>query len=106
MSRAATPLLVAALLLVGGSAGAIDLGTLGPTYEIAEPHLLAFIEQRLREKERSGELQRLAEAAQARGIDTVRQPPPVARARQDRRDIVRRNLAQNLRNTHSHTKVN
>ena len=77
MSRAATPLLVAALLLVGGSAGAIDLGTLGPTYEIAEPHLLAFIEQRLREKERSGELQRLAEAAQARGIDTVRQPPPV-----------------------------
>jgi conjugal transfer pilus assembly protein TraW len=77
MSRAATPLLVAALLLVGGSAEAIDLGTLGPTYEIAEPHLLAFIEQRLREKERSGELQRLAEAARARGIDTVRQPPPV-----------------------------
>jgi conjugal transfer pilus assembly protein TraW len=77
MSRAATPLLVAALLLVGGSAGAIDLGTLGPTYEIAEPHLLAFIEQRLREKERSGELQRLAEAARARGTDTVRQPPPV-----------------------------
>lgn len=77
MSRAATPLLVAALLLVGGSAEAIDLGTLGPTYEIAEPHLLAFIEQRLREKERSGELQRIAEAARARGIDTVRQPPPV-----------------------------
>jgi len=77
MSRAATPLLVAALLIVGGKAGAIDLGTIGPTYEIAEPHLLAFIEQRLREKERSGELQRLAEAARARGIDTVRHPPPV-----------------------------
>ena len=77
MSRAATPLLVAALLVLDGRAGAIDLGTLGPTYEIAEPHLLAFIEQRLREKERSGELQRLAEAARARGIDTVRQPPPV-----------------------------
>lgn len=76
MSRAA-PLFVAALLIVGGKAGAIDLGTLGPTYEIAEPHLLAFIEQRLLEKERSGELQRLAEAARARGIDTVRQPPPV-----------------------------
>ncbi len=77
MSRATALLLVAALLLLGGRAGAINLGTLGPTYEIAEPHLLAFIEQRLREKERSGELQRLAEAARARGIDTVRQPPPV-----------------------------
>lgn len=77
MSRAAAPLLVAVLLIVGGKASAVDLGTIGPTYEIAEPHLLAFIEQRLREKERSGELQRLAEAARARGIDTVRQPPPV-----------------------------
>lgn len=77
MSRATTSLLVAALLIVGGKAGAVDLGTIGPTYEIGEPHLLAFIERRLREKERSGELQRLAEAARARGIDTVRQPPPV-----------------------------
>ena len=77
MSRATMSLLVAALLIVGGRAGAVDLGTIGPTYEIAEPHLLAFIEQRLREKERNGELQRLAEAARARGIDTVRQPPPV-----------------------------
>ena len=77
MSRAAAPLLVAVLLIVGGKASAVDVGTIGPTYEIAEPHLLAFIEQRLREKERSGELQRLAEAARARGIDTVRQPPPV-----------------------------
>lgn len=77
MSRATMSLLVAALLIVGGKAGAVDLGTIGPTYKIAEPHLLAFIEQRLREKERSGELQRLAEAARARGIDTVRQPPPI-----------------------------
>ena len=77
MSRATTPLLVAALLIVGGEACAVDLGTIGPIYEIAEPHLLAFIEQRLREKERSGELQRLAEMARARGIEAVRQPPPV-----------------------------
>ena len=77
MSRATMSLLVAALLIVGGRAGAVDLGTIGPTYEIAEPHLLAFIERRLREKEHSGELQRLAEAARARGVDTVRQPPPV-----------------------------
>jgi conjugal transfer pilus assembly protein TraW len=77
MSRATMSLLVAAMSIVGGKAGAVDLGTIGPTYEIGEPHLLAFIEQRLREKERSGELQRLAEAARARSIDTVRQPPPV-----------------------------
>jgi conjugal transfer pilus assembly protein TraW len=37
-------------------AGAADLGVIGPTYEISEPHLLQMIEQRLRDKERSGEL--------------------------------------------------
>jgi conjugal transfer pilus assembly protein TraW len=57
--------------------GAVDLGTLGPTYGIAEPHLLDFIGQRLRDKERSGELQRLMQEAQSRGIDAVRQPRPV-----------------------------
>ena len=57
---------------------AADLGTIGPTYGIAEPHLLDFIEQRLRDKERSGELQRLMRDAQARGIDAVRHPQPVA----------------------------
>jgi conjugal transfer pilus assembly protein TraW len=67
----------AAVLLCAG-AGAADLGTIGPTYGIAEPHLLNFIMQRLRDKERSGELQRLMEDAQARGVDTVRRPPPVA----------------------------
>jgi type-F conjugative transfer system protein TraW len=59
-------------------AGAADLGTLGPTYGIAEPHLLNFIEQRLRDKERSGELQRLMQEAQSRGIDAVKRPQPVA----------------------------
>lgn len=67
-------------LTIGMSAtgvGAVDLGTLGPTYGIAEPHLLDFIGQRLRDKERSGELQRLMQEAQSRGIDAVRQPRPV-----------------------------
>ena len=67
-------------LTIGMSAtgvGATDLGTLGPTYGIAEPHLLDFIGQRLRDKERSGELQRLMQEAQSRGIDAVRQPRPV-----------------------------
>ncbi|UEC01780.1 type-F conjugative transfer system protein TraW [Burkholderia vietnamiensis] len=60
------------------SAHATDLGVLGPTYEITEPHLLNMIEQRLREKERSGELARIEEEARARGTDTVRNPQPVA----------------------------
>jgi conjugal transfer pilus assembly protein TraW len=56
---------------------AADLGALGPTYGIAEPHLLNFIEQRLRDKERSGELQRLMQEAQTRGIESVQRPAPV-----------------------------
>lgn len=70
--------LAAASLLWGSTAHATDLGTIGPTYGIAEPHLLADIERRLREKERSGELQRLMDEARTRGIDAVRQPAPVA----------------------------
>ena len=66
------------LALLPTIAGAADLGTLGPTYGIAEPHLLNFIEQRLRDKERSGELQRLMQEAQSRGIDAVKRPQPVA----------------------------
>jgi conjugal transfer pilus assembly protein TraW len=69
---------LATLVLLGTTpARALDLGTLGPTYGIAEPHLLADIEKRLREKARSGELLRLMDEARARGIDAVRQPAPV-----------------------------
>jgi len=56
---------------------AVDLGTIGPTYGIAEPHLLEFIQQRLRDKERTGELQRLIDEARNRGVAAVRQPAPV-----------------------------
>jgi conjugal transfer pilus assembly protein TraW len=60
------------------AAYATDLGTLGPTYDIVEPHLLQMIEQRLREKERSGELARVEQEARNRGIDSVRQPLAIA----------------------------
>lgn len=66
-----------AIALASAGVGAVNLGTLGPTYGIAETHLLNFIDQRLREKERSGELQRLMQDAQARGIDAVKHPQPV-----------------------------
>lgn len=82
MTRHPTPRIVriasAALLLSVSSAHALDAGVIGPTYDIAEPHLLKFIEQRLRQKEASGELHRLQEEARKRGIDTVRHPEPVA----------------------------
>ena len=69
--------LVLGLMLGATGARAMDLGVIGPTYEISEPHLLQMIEQRLREKERSGELGRLQAEARERGIATVKNPPPV-----------------------------
>ena len=60
---------------------ATDLGTPGPTDEIAEPHLLRMTEERLRDKERSGELARIEQEARARGTDIVRNPVPVASVR-------------------------
>ncbi|AEF88716.1 type-F conjugative transfer system protein TraW [Delftia sp. Cs1-4] len=72
-------LLASAVLAgLGPGAHATDLGILGPTYEIAEPHLLRMIEERLREKERSGELARIEQEARERGADAVRHPAPVA----------------------------
>ena len=69
--------LVLGLMLGAAGARAMDLGVIGPTYEISEPHLLQMIEQRLREKERSGELGRLEAEARKRSIATVKNPPPV-----------------------------
>ncbi len=71
-------LAAATVLLTLPALHATDLGTVGPTYAITEPHLLRMIEQRLREKEQSGELARLQQAARERGIAAVRQPAPVA----------------------------
>ena len=70
--------LVLGLILDATSVRAMELGSLGPTYEIGEPHLLQMIEQRLREKERSGELKRLQEQAQQRSVSSVTKPLPIA----------------------------
>jgi conjugal transfer pilus assembly protein TraW len=77
MSPRASSFVAPGLLALSAGAAALDVGTLGPTYPIVEPHLLNFIEQRLRDKERSGELQHLMQEAQARGIDAVKHPVPV-----------------------------
>ena len=68
----------AGLSLLAPTAFAVELGVIGPTYEISEPHLLQMIDRRLRDMERSGELQRLVEQARDRGIESVKHPPPVA----------------------------
>ncbi len=77
-----TPRLVSALLatalIVCGLAHAEDLGAIGPVYPISEPHLLDFIRQRLRDKERSGELQKLEAQARTRGTDAMLHAKPVA----------------------------
>ncbi|MEO3715628.1 type-F conjugative transfer system protein TraW [Roseateles flavus] len=66
-----------ALHMAAPTAHALSADVIGPTYEIAEPHLLQFIEGRLRQLEASGELRQLQEDARKRGIDAVRQPEPV-----------------------------
>ena len=78
MSAARRLVAIASLVLAIPASQATDLGTIAPTYAITEPHLLRMIEQRLREKDRSGELARLQDAARERGIAAVRQPTPVA----------------------------
>jgi conjugal transfer pilus assembly protein TraW len=70
-------LLLCTLSLGAASAHAENLGTIGPTYPIAEQNLLDHIMATLRQKERSGELQRLQELAQARATQSVRSPKPV-----------------------------
>jgi conjugal transfer pilus assembly protein TraW len=88
MSRLVQPLLLVATLVVLGAAvrtSAEDLGTVGPTYAIEEPHLLNAIEQQLRAKEHSGELARLQEAAKQRIIDSIEHPVPLTGIRRTER---------------------
>lgn len=61
----------------GATARAEDLGKIGPTYPIAERHLLDHIMSRLREKERSGELKKFEQLAKERATQSVNNPTPV-----------------------------
>src|SRR5262250_1759497 len=63
---------------VAAGSRAEDLGTIGQTYVIQEPHLLTYIAQTLREKEKSGELATLEEQAKSRVIESIRNPKPLA----------------------------
>ena len=82
MTRAASAIL--AVLLATMSVAAItpdasakDLGVRGATWPVAEPDLLAEIETRLIEMQRSGELARLEDEARARARRQLEEPEPV-----------------------------
>ena len=66
-----------------------DLGVRGETWPIAEPDLLAQIEARLNEMDRSGELARLQGEARARARASVQEPQPVSGIAPARRERTR-----------------
>ena len=80
MRHAFPTMLAAALLLAAALAGdgsAKDLGVRGATWPVAEPDLLAEIEARLVEMQRSGALARLEKEARARARQKLEAPDPV-----------------------------
>ncbi|MDE0410538.1 MAG: type-F conjugative transfer system protein TraW [Alphaproteobacteria bacterium] len=77
MRRAGAMLLAALLAGLSAAASAKDLGVRGATWPVAEPDLLAQIEARLVEMERSGELARLERQARERARMKLEEPDPV-----------------------------
>jgi conjugal transfer pilus assembly protein TraW len=66
------------LPLMPAPASCEDLGVIGPVYPISEPDLLDWIESRLREKERTGELAKLQRQATDHILASIGAPPPIA----------------------------
>ena len=72
-----SPWVLAAATCWALSAQAANLGTIGPTYPVAEKNLLDVIMARLRAKEASGELKRHEQEARDRAAYAVNNPRPV-----------------------------
>ncbi len=72
-----SPWLIAAATSWALGAQAANLGTIGPTYPVAEKNLLDVIMARLRAKEASGELKRHEQEARDRAAYAVNNPRPV-----------------------------
>lgn len=69
-----------AVLMAGAMlpvAHAESIGTIGQTYPIGEESALTMIMNKLRQKERSGELKKLQQEAIKRSINSVKNMPPV-----------------------------
>ncbi len=82
MTRAAVMLFASVLVslsfvVTAPEAWAKDLGVRGATWPVAEPDLLAQIEARLIEMERSGALARLEDEARTRARQSLEEPDPV-----------------------------
>ena len=87
MTRVAAMLVAAGVVACVASASAKDLGVRGTTWPVAEPDLLAQIEARLIEMERSGELARLEDEARDGARRKLEEPDPapgIAPAREER----------------------
>ena len=74
----ATLIALGAAVLGSTPAAGADLGSVGPSYPIAEPDLLAEIQAVLKRKEASGELALLQREAQQRAVRGIESPKPVA----------------------------
>ena len=72
-----SPWLIAAATCWALGAQAANLGTIGPTYPVAEKNLLDVIMARLHAKEASGELKRHEQEARDRAAYAVNNPRPV-----------------------------
>jgi len=66
-----------ALFLISFSLQAEDLGSIGPTYHIAERDLIEAIQDRFRRMEKTGELAKLQDAYTRRVIQAIEQPKPL-----------------------------
>lgn len=65
------------LFLLAANVLAEDLGTIGPTYEIAERDLIEVIHDKFRRMEATGELTRLQEDYKRQVVAAIEQPKPV-----------------------------
>lgn len=70
-------LTVMMLLMLSAGSGAKDLGTWGNVFEPAEQDMLAFIQNRLKGMEQTGELDRLSKEATERVKEHAVRPTPV-----------------------------
>ena len=77
MIRCAALAFAIAATLAALPVSAKDLGVRGATWPVAEPDLLAGIEARLLEMQRSGELARLEDEARERARRRLEEPEPV-----------------------------
>lgn len=65
------------LFLLALGVHAEDLGTVGPTYDIAERDLIEVIKDKLSRMERTGELARMQDDYRRRVVDGIERPKPI-----------------------------